>query len=99
MAPAMAAPSLMSMRRDHPRHITGLPGGGSEARARKPPSRANRAREPEGGGGGRMGATGEEAPEPGDPGQVARERRRRAVAWAAGYPIEQAYLAFGQGEL
>ena len=33
-APAMAAPSLMSMRRDHPRHITVLPGGGSEARAR-----------------------------------------------------------------
>ena len=31
---AMAAPSLMSMRRDHPRHITVLPGGGSEARAR-----------------------------------------------------------------
>jgi hypothetical protein len=34
VAPAMAAPSLMSMRRDHPRHITVLPGGGSEARAR-----------------------------------------------------------------
>ena len=31
---AMAAPSLMSMKRDHPRHITVLPGGGSEARAR-----------------------------------------------------------------
>jgi hypothetical protein len=34
VAPAMAAPSLMSMRRDHPRHITVLPGGGSAARAR-----------------------------------------------------------------
>src|SRR4051812_15463821 len=46
----------------------------------------------------RIGGTGEVATEPGDPGQVARERWRRAVAWAAGHPIEQAYLAFGQGE-
>src|SRR3954454_960769 len=43
-APAMAAPSLMSMRRDHPRHITVLPGGGSEARAGCPPTRPIRVR-------------------------------------------------------
>ncbi len=29
-----SAPSIMSMRRDQPRHITALPGGGSRARAR-----------------------------------------------------------------
>ena len=29
-----SAPSMMSMRRDQPRHITVLPGGGSRARAR-----------------------------------------------------------------
>src|SRR3569623_1128039 len=44
----------------------------------------------------RIGGAGAVATEPGDPGQVARERRRRAVARAAGHPIEQAYFAFGQ---
>lgn len=33
-SPPMVAPSLMSVRRDKPRHMTMLPGGGSCARAR-----------------------------------------------------------------
>ena len=39
-SPPSMAPSAISVRRDSPRHMTVLPGGGSLARARKPPSRA-----------------------------------------------------------
>ena len=39
--PAISAPSLMSVRRVRPRQTTMLPGGGSAALARYPPSRAS----------------------------------------------------------
>ena len=38
---AISAPSLMSVRRVRPRQTTALPGGGSAALARYPPSRAS----------------------------------------------------------
>ena len=41
---ASAAPIVMSVRRERPRHMTVLPGGGSRARARWPPSRATLSR-------------------------------------------------------